>query len=101
MIITDELLKQIRTFGLLDYSIEKIIHLLEYTNPDEMRREFEREESPLYKAYHKGKATGGYNLDKSLFDMATRDKDLVANAAMHQRLQQNRINDLITENFGC
>jgi hypothetical protein len=100
MIYTDDFLSNVSGFGILGYSVEKIIDLTDPKNAEQFRLDFSSPESVVYKAYRKGKTTGEYNLDKDLFDKATKSHDSLSNTILDERMAQKRLNDKITENFG-
>jgi len=93
-------LEKIRSFGILGYSVDKIIDLVEPEDADQFRTDFITENSDVYKYYRKGKTSGEYNLDKELFDLSTKSHDVKANETLKDRLQRNKIDDLIYSNFG-
>jgi hypothetical protein len=82
---------------MLGYSIEKIIALVDPDDPDRLRLDFDTPETVIYKAYRKGRTTGNYALDKDLFDKAKNDVN--ANVILTERIQNQRIDDLIFKNF--
>jgi hypothetical protein len=94
-----EFIEQVRSFGMLGYSVEKIIDLTEPDNPEQLRLDFDTPGHVIYKAYRKGKTTGTYSLDKDLFDKA-KAHDSGANIALTERMQQQKIDDTIFQNFG-
>ena len=100
MTYSNDFLSNVSSFGILGYSVEKIIDLIEPENPEQFRIDFSLPGSVVYRAYRKGKTTGEYNLDKDLFDKATKGHDAVSNTILDERMERNRINDKITENFG-
>jgi len=97
---SDEFLLNISGFGTFGYSVEKIIDLLDPENAEQFRIDFSTPGSVVYKAYRKGKTTGEYNLDKELFDKSTKEHDPLSNTILDERMNRNRIDDKITENFG-
>ncbi|MCL1942555.1 MAG: hypothetical protein FWF54_03275 [Candidatus Azobacteroides sp.] len=99
MTYSDNLLNKISSFGILGYSVEKIIDLTEPDDPDRFRIDFSTPGTEINKAYRKGKTTGEYNLDKSLFDKATKVHDTVSNTILDNRMDKKRVNDKIFENF--
>jgi hypothetical protein len=94
-----ELIEQIRSFGMLGYSVEKIIDLIDPPDPDQLRLDFDTPGSIVYKAYRKGNTTGKYTLDKDIFDKA-KNHDTDANIILTERMQKQRIDDTIFQNFG-
>lgn len=70
MQISDEDLKKITRFGILEYKIDKIINILEIENTKELEKEFNNKNSEVYKAYKKGLDKADFMIDSKLFDMA-------------------------------
>ena len=89
----ESFLNKISSFGVLGYSVEKIIFLVDPENPEALKRDIETPGTDVYKAYWKGKTTGEYTMDKVLFDTD-------ANERMRNRMQLDKINDKINESFG-
>ena len=100
MSYSDDFLLKVSSFGILGYSVEKIIDLTEPDDADRFRIDFNTPGSIVYKAYRKGKTTGEYNLDKNLFDKATKSHDTISNTILDERMGRKKINDKIQENFG-
>jgi hypothetical protein len=100
MCYSDEFLAKVSTFGVLGYSVEKIIDLTEPLDVEQFRIDFYTPESPVYKAYRKGKTTGEYTLDRDLFDKATKEHDSDSNVILNERIKRNRVDDKIFKNFG-
>ncbi|GAB1358572.1 hypothetical protein MASR1M31_03500 [Porphyromonadaceae bacterium] len=100
MTYNDDILSKVQSFGILSYSVDKIIDLIDPPHHERFRKEFNTPGSSVYKAYRRGKATGQYSLDKNLFDKATKGADLNSNSELESRFSRNKINDKILENFG-
>lgn len=100
MMYSQTFLEKVRSFGILGYSVDKIIDLCEPENEEQFRNDFTDPKSEVYKAYRKGKTTGEYNLDKVLFDESTKSKDLQSNELLKNRMQRNKVDDLIFSHFG-
>jgi hypothetical protein len=100
MTYTEEFLSNVSSFGILGYSIEKIIDLTNPQDDEQFRIDFSTPGTVIYKAYRKGKTTGEYNLDKDLFDKATKAHDAVSNTILDERMDRKRVKDKIFENFG-
>ena len=96
----ESFLNKISSFGVLGYSVEKIIFLVDPENPEALKRDIETPGTDVYKAYWKGKTTGEYTMDNVLFDKGTKDRDTDANERMRNRMQLDKINDKINESFG-
>ena len=82
----ESFLNKISSFGVLGYSVEKIIFLVDPENPEALKRDIETPGTDVYKAYWKGKRT--------------KDRDTDANERMRNRMQLDKINDKINESFG-
>jgi hypothetical protein len=95
----DLLLNKISAFGVLGYSPEKIVILVDPDDPERLREDLDTPGTAPYKAYHKGRVTGEYTLDKALFDDATKNKNTDANDRVRARLHDDRVDDKIRENF--
>ncbi|MDR0427162.1 MAG: hypothetical protein LBH12_01010 [Dysgonamonadaceae bacterium] len=100
MSYSEDFLSKVSSFGILGYSVEKIIDLTDPDDVDRFRIDFNTQGSVIYKAYRKGKTTGEYNLDKNLFDKATKSHDTISNTILDERMGKKKINDKIQENFG-
>jgi len=100
MSYSEDFLSKVSSFGILGYSVEKIIDLTEPEDINQFRIDFQTQGSAIYKAYRKGKTTGEYNLDKNLFDKATKSHDTMSNTILDERIGRKKINDKIFENFG-
>lgn len=100
MSYTEEFLSKVSSFGVLGYSVEKIIDLTEPEDSEQFRIDFYTPNSVVHKAYRKGKTTGEYNLDKNLFDKATKTHDTVSNTLLDERIGRKKIDDRIQNNFG-
>lgn len=100
MSYSEDFLSKVSSFGILGYSVEKIIDLTEPDDSDRFRIDFNTPGSVIHKAYRKGKTTGEYNLDKNLFDKATKSHDTISNTILEERMERKKVNDKILENFG-
>jgi hypothetical protein len=97
---TEEFLSKVTSFAILGYGMEKIIDLVAPAHVEQFRADFITPCSEIYKAWRKGRTTGEYNLDKDLFDKATREHATDANALLDERIGRKRIDDKIFESFG-
>ncbi|MDR1544431.1 MAG: hypothetical protein LBS50_08520 [Prevotellaceae bacterium] len=97
---SEQFLDKVRSFGVLGYSCEKIIDLVEPDNIVQFRVDFHTETSEVFRAYRKGRTTGEYNADKELFDQSVKGHNLTANNILNERKQKNKINELINCYFG-
>lgn len=92
-------IEKVRAFGVLGYPVHEIIFLVDPQNPEEFKKDIQDPKNELYRAYHKGKTTGQYTMDKSLFDNA-KNNSIDANDKLNQRQNRKRIDTQIHENFG-
>ncbi|HCC51485.1 MAG TPA: hypothetical protein DEQ30_05015 [Porphyromonadaceae bacterium] len=67
--------------------------------PDQFKKDICNPDNEIHQAYHKGKATGQYTMDKSLFDNA-KNSNVDAPDKLDQRQSRKRIDTIIHENFG-
>ncbi len=95
-----EFLDKVRSFGILGYSADRIIYLIDPEDPNQFKTDLLDQNSPVYLAYHKGKTTGEYSMDKELFDKSVKGHDITANQSLFDRLHKNKVNDTILERFG-
>lgn len=91
-------LEKVRAFGVLGYPAHEIVYLVEPEDPVQFEKELQNPDSEIYKAYHKGKTTGQYTMDKALFDQA-KANNADANEKLNQRQQNKRIDTAIYERF--
>lgn len=66
---SDELLKRVKSFGALQYPIEKIITLIKVDDIDQFVADFKNPDSVLASMYLSGVNTGKYSLDASQFSI--------------------------------
>ena len=67
MIYTEEILKKIRAFGVVQYSIDKIISILQPENPEILRSDLQDPDSIAHTVYIAGINSGQYRLDIEQF----------------------------------
>jgi len=92
-------IEKVRAFGILGYPPHEITFLVEPDDPEQFLEDIQDPESEIYKAYHKGKTTGRYTMDKSLFDNA-KNSNVDANDKLIHRQERKRVDTVIHENFG-
>lgn len=100
MIYTDEYLGQIKGFGVLGFSVEAIINMLNPDDPEQLKVDIITPGTEAYKFYWAGRTTARYSMDKNIFDQATKEHSLTANDQMEKRMYTNKINDALNEKFG-
>ncbi len=91
-------IEKVRAFGVLGYPAHEIVYLVEPENPEQFVTDIQNPDSEIYKAYHKGKTTGQYTMDKSLFDLAKANNP-DANDKLNHRKQIKRVETAIYERF--
>jgi hypothetical protein len=99
--LSDEYVSQVRTFGALDYTPERICKLLNLSKVKSvvLKLRIEIPEDIYYKAYHQGKALGEYNIDAELAKKAeTGDVDAIT--ILEERKNERSEKDLRYKLFG-
>lgn len=91
-------LEKVRAFGVLGTPVEEMVYLVEPDDPELFEKDMQDPGTEIYKAYHKGMATGKYTMGKALFDQG-KSNNLEANEKLFQRQQIQRINSAIHEKF--
>ena len=99
--ISDQYVQQVRTFGALAYTPERICRLLGLNKADRISLEL-RMDTPgdiYYDAYQQGRALGEYNIDAELAKKAeTGDKDAIT--LLEERKNERTEKDLRYKLFG-
>ena len=67
---TEEILKKVKSFGALQYPVERIISILNPENPEQFKKDFADPDSPLFVMYQAGFNAGQYRLDVENFQLA-------------------------------
>jgi len=91
-------IEKVRAFGVLGNPLHEIIYLVEPEDPEQFEKDFQDPESDIYRAYHKGKVTGQYTMDKALFDSA-KAMNIDSNEKQNHRQQKKRVESAIYERF--
>lgn len=81
---TDEQMKQMVHMGILGYPVEKCINILDITDENKFRKDFNDPGSAVAKAYKKGVDKGDYQIDMTLYKKAS-EGDLSALKAYERR----------------
>lgn len=76
MLYTEDFLKKVKTFGALQYSVERIISVLTPEDPEQFKTDFNNPESVVYIMYQAGFNSGQYLLDAQQFKQAEIDTDI-------------------------
>lgn len=66
---TEEILRKIKSFGFLQYSIERIVSILNPDNPAQFEADLKDEDHSACIMYQTGLNTGKYNLDAQEFEL--------------------------------
>jgi hypothetical protein len=101
ILIGDEYISQVRTFGALGYSVNRICTLLQLTKKQKVALSI-RMSLPgdvYYEAYRNGKAIGEYNIDSELAKQAERG-NIEAITLLEERKQERVEVDLRQQLFG-
>lgn len=99
--LSDEYVSQVRTFGALEYTPERICKLLNLSKDKSvvLKLRIEMPEDIYYKAYHQGKSLGEYNIDAELAKKAeTGDVDAIT--ILEERKNERSEKDLRYKLFG-
>ncbi len=70
MTYSDELLKRIKSFGALQYPIERIVYILGDDAPPNLKEDMRDPEHPVHVMYQSGFNAGRYRLDAEQFKLA-------------------------------
>ena len=70
MTYTEDFLKKVKTFGALQYSVDRVISVLTPQNPEQFKQDFNNPESVVYVMYQAGFNSGQYLLDAQQFKAA-------------------------------
>jgi len=99
--LSDEYVSQVRTFGALDYTPERICKLLNLSRAKSivLKLRIEIPEDVYYNAYHQGKALGEYNIDAELAKKAE-SGDVDAITILEERKNERSEKDLRYKLFG-
>lgn len=67
---SEEFLKKIKTFGVLQYDIDRIISITNYDYPEQLKADLKDPESIVSAVYQAGFNSGQYRLDAEAFKLA-------------------------------
>ncbi len=99
--LSDEYVQQVRTFGALNYTPERICRLLGLKNKKKsaLLIRIELQGDVYYEAYHQGRAYGEYNIDAELAKKAEKgDPDAIS--MLEERKNERVEKDLRFKLFG-
>ena len=91
---TEEILRKIKNFGYLQYSIDRIISILNPESPAQFTIDLKDDSHPACVMYQAGLNTGKYNLDAQEFELK---RTLVDTEKL--KLQRERDVDTMINNF--
>lgn len=91
-------IEKVRAFGVLGYPAHEIVYLVEPEDPEQFEKDIQDPGNVIYQAYHKGKTTGQYTMDKALFD-AAKANNTDANEKLSQRQQKKKVATAIYKRF--
>lgn len=99
--LTDEYVNQVRTFGALSYTPERICQLLGFTKLQRITflLRISTPEDIYYEAYHQGRALGEYNIDAELAKKAEKG-DIDSITLLEERKNERTEKDLRLKLFG-
>lgn len=100
-LISDRYVQQVRTFGALGYTPERICRLLGLSKKEgiALTLRMEMPEDIYHDAYHQGRALGEYNIDAELAKKAeTGDKEAIT--LLEERKNERTEKDLRYKLFG-
>ena len=92
----DEFLKKIRSFGVVQYSVDQIISILNPENPEQLKEDLKNEESVVHLMYMAGVNSGKYNQDMIQFSI----QQSVAEVQKLKTQQYKQYAELKKELFG-
>lgn len=93
---TEEILAKVRTFGILQYSIEKILSILNPVDPYQFGLDIKDKDHSLCIMYESGQNTGQFNLDAAEFKL----KSAMADQVKAQIEREKTVNRMIDEFLG-
>jgi hypothetical protein len=73
---TEEFLKKVKSFGVLQYSADRMISVLAPADPDQFKKDFSDPESVVYIMYQAGFNSGQYMLDVQQYKQAEIETDI-------------------------
>jgi len=66
----EELLKKIKSFGVLQYDVHRIISILDPEYPEQLKADLKDPESVVHTVYQSGFNAGQYRIDAEAFKLA-------------------------------
>jgi hypothetical protein len=82
---TPDFLSQITSLGIVRYSLDKIVNIIDVDDITQFEKDFNNPQSDVAKAYQKGIDRSDYDIDIRLFEMA-KSGDLKALEKYEQRI---------------
>jgi glycosylphosphatidylinositol transamidase (GPIT) subunit GPI8 len=91
MSYTEDFLKKIIQMGILEYTCDKILNILDEFIEDQNKfiKDFNNDNSEVYKAYKKGKDKADFIIDQRLFELA-KTGNIAAIEKIEQRKRYNK-----------
>lgn len=96
MSYSEEILRKVKNFGYLQYSVDKCIDMLSPEDPDRFRWEIKDENHPLCVMYQSGLNTGKYNLDVQEFQL----KQILIDSEKLKLKREKEVDTMINEFLG-
>jgi hypothetical protein len=93
---SEEILAKVRTFGILQYPIEKIVSILNPLNKGQFEEDIRDKDHSLCFMYESGQNTGQFNLDAAEFKL----KSAMADQVKAQIEREKKVNLMIEEFLG-
>ena len=98
MTYTEDLIKEVRGFGALNYTLDNILRILYPKERLEFIADFNNPEHPLSIAYQKGKTAAKYNIDKKIYSLAN-EGDIDSIKLRNETKQTDELDALIKDRF--
>lgn len=92
---TEDTLRKAKNFGYLQYSIDKIISILNPENAEQLRFDIQDENHPLCVMYQSGLNTGKYNIDAQEFELKRIMVESEKQKLQNEKRFQNLLNDFL------
>lgn len=93
---TEEILRKIKSFGYLQYDIDRIISILNPDDPRQLEWDLKDQEHPAGVMYQSGLNTGKYNLDALEFQL----KKIQIESEKHDLETKKEVDQMINEFLG-
>lgn len=67
---TDEFLKKVTSIGALGYSLRRALLVINVQDERQFAKDWDDKDSPVYKAYQRGRASADYTIHSKLYELA-------------------------------